>query len=127
MSRNRILSTIVLAAAIILLMYWFVEGRKPEAPDLSLPPAGDITVRGETGCLPKKRSGGIQTLECAFGIKGDDGRYYALNDPDPNYRNLGSVPSGSRVEIAGAFVPESGDNYDSVGTITVNSISIIDR
>src|SRR3989344_6171648 len=54
-------------------------------PVVSTP--GPITVRGEINCLPKKGTGS-QTLECAIGLKGPDGRHYGLKNLsklDPEY------------------------------------------
>ncbi len=96
----------------------------PEAPT-----AGPITVSGEITCLSKSGSA-QQTLECAIGLKGLDGRHYGLKNLfklDPEYKfSVG----GLRVEVFGLFNPEEmkgpdGNKYDVVGAIDVTSIKEI--
>ncbi len=91
------------------------------------PASGQVIISGEiTSCLPKSGQGG-QTLECAMGLKGIDGRYYGLKNLfklDPEYKF--SV-DGLRVEVSGIFSPEEmkgpdGNRYDVVGVIDITSI-----
>jgi len=68
-----------------------------------------------------------QTMECAIGLKGEDGRHYGLKNLfkfDPEYKF--SV-SGLQVEVSGTFSPEEmrgpdGNKYDVPGVIDVSSI-----
>jgi hypothetical protein len=91
-----------------------------------VPTPGRITVIGEITCLPKQGSG-PQTMECAIGLKGDDGRYYGLKNlfaHDPQYK---FSRTGLRVEVSGLFSFEktlgpAGAKYEVVGTIDVASI-----
>ena len=92
------------------------------------PPSGPITISGEITCLLK--TGQEQTLECAMGLKGTDGRHYGLKNLfklDPEYKfSVG----GLRVEVSGTFSPEEikgpdGNKYDVVGVIDVTSIKEI--
>jgi len=84
---------------------------------------------GEITCLPKIGQG-AQTMECAIGLKGQDGRYYGLKNLfklDPEYKF--SV-SGLQVEVSGALSLEEikgpdGNKYDVVGVIDVASIKEI--
>jgi len=84
---------------------------------------------GEITCLPKIGQG-AQTMECAIGLKGQDGRYYGLKNlfkVDPEYKF--SV-SGLQVEVSGTFSAEEikgpdGNKYDVVGVIDVTSIKEI--
>lgn len=95
-------------------------------PTPEVPKSGSITVNGEIVCLPKKGTGS-QTLECAIGLKGLDGRYYDLKNLfkiDPEYKF--SV-IGLRVEVSGMFNSEEmkafdRNKYDIVGAIDVTSI-----
>ena len=94
----------------------------------STPPPADqpITIKGEITCLPKKGSG-PQTLECAIGLRGEDGNHYALKnlfDYDPNYT---FSTTGMQVEVVGIFTPEQvsgpgNSTYDVVGSIAITSI-----
>lgn len=98
---------------------------KREGPSCSFPPCPssesgslkEITVTGTTICLPHKNSSGPQTLECALGIKADDGNNYALNDP--GWRFLIGTGNGVRVEIAGKLSKNQNDKYDSAGVIEI--------
>lgn len=90
-----------------------------------------ITISGEMTCLPKIGTG-PQTLECAIGLKGEDGRHYELrnlSDHNPGHK-FSTV--GLRVEISGTFDPEgvtgpAGKMYDAVGAIDINSIKAIEN
>jgi hypothetical protein len=91
----------------------------PEVPASATP----ISVRGTMVCLPHKDTSGPQTMECAFGLKADDGRYYALSDTDPGYRNIAGAPMGVRVEVRGAFMARTSSNYQDIGIIYVAEVA----
>ena len=107
---------------------WTPDGKHfVEAIKQGLPPTpGPVTISGEITCLPKKGSG-QQTMECALGLRGADGRHYGLKNlfqHDPEYKL--SQP-GLHVKVSGVFNPEEisgpdGNKYDVVGTIDVTSI-----
>jgi hypothetical protein len=71
-------------------------------------------------CLPHKNSSGPQTMECAFGLKGDDGKNYGLTDP--NWKYLMGVGGGSEVQITGKLTKKEDTKYDSVGVIEIESL-----
>ena len=85
-----------------------------------------ITVRGEITCLPKKGSG-PQTAECAIGLKGQDGKHYALKnlfEHDPEYRFSTTF---LQVEVTGIFTAQEvsgpgNSTYDVIGNISITSI-----
>lgn len=98
--------------------------------DLKGPPppvASQIRISGEISCLPKRGSG-AQTMECAIGLKDQEGKYYALKNLsqyDPDYR---LAAGGTKVEVSGLLTPEDlsgsdGNRYDIDGTIEVSSIT----
>lgn len=90
-------------------------------PEASLAPMGsEIVVSGTMICLPHKNTSGPQTLECAFGLKGDDGKNYALGDPE--WKFLIGVGNGTKVEIQGEFVPGDDGKFNSAGSITIKSL-----
>jgi hypothetical protein len=106
-------------------------GRFVEELDQNPPPASEpITVSGELICLPKIGRG-PQTLECAIGLQGIDGRRYGLknlSELDPEYNRFSVV--GLLVEVSGIFNPEEikgpdGNVYDVVGIIDEISIKEI--
>lgn len=80
-----------------------------------------FTISGIMICLPHKNTSGPQTLECAFGLKGDDGNNYGLTDPGWKY--LIGVGNGTKVEITGKLTKKNDSKYDSVGTIEIESLT----
>lgn len=81
----------------------------------------EITVKGEMICLPHRNTSGSQTMECAFGIKADDGNNYGLSDP--GYRYLMSAQTGKRVEIKGKLEKKQDQKYNSAGTISIENLT----
>lgn len=79
-----------------------------------------ITVSGTLICLPHKNTNGPQTLECAFGLKGDDGNNYGLTDP--NWKYLIGVGNGTRIAITGKLNKKPDQKYDSVGIIEIETL-----
>ena len=88
-----------------------------------VPPEGPISIKGEMVCLPHKNTSGPQTTECAFGLKDDTGRYFALSDTDPNYGNIMGVGSGEKIQVEGTFALHSNTNYQDIGIIRVTKIT----
>ena len=103
----------------------FVEETKQGSPPVS----GQIAIDGEITCLPKIGRG-AQTLECAIGLKGADGRYYGLKnlsslDPENKF-SIG----GLKVTVFGTLNSEEikgpdGNKYDVAGVINLDSIKEI--
>lgn len=81
-----------------------------------------ITVTGEVECLPHKNvgPGDVITLECTYGIKDEDGRHYALSDPQ--FRFITNLPTGETATVNGTLLPALDSKYDIVGTIELNSV-----
>jgi|GEM_PF-3128871 len=79
--------------------------------------------RGTIDCLPH-RSNVSQTLECAAGFKNDENKYYGIILKDAD---LNKFSPEDRVEISGSIVKNKMPdlNYDTVGTIEVVSIKIL--
>jgi hypothetical protein len=105
---------------------YFVE----EIEDVQLPASElPIIISGTMTCLPKIGQG-PQTMECALGLKGEDGRHYGLRNLfklDPEYK---FSRGGLQVEVSGTFSPEEirgpdGNKYDVVGVIDITSIKEI--
>lgn len=89
------------------------------------PMKSEVVVRGHYTCLPHKNtSGGATTLECALGMKGDDGSFYGLTPAAP----FSSLQAGDRMEVSGTLTPiaieQSGawQNYDVAGVIAATSV-----
>jgi hypothetical protein len=118
-----IIAIIIIAAIVGLRLAWLSHHSSAQNA-ANVPAAGEVTLQGEVVCLPHADTSGPQTLECAYGFKGDDGNYYALRDDQattsaPMFAN---IPTGTHVTVHGSFAPEAGDRYATVGTISVESI-----
>ncbi|MEX2010269.1 MAG: hypothetical protein WD874_00495, partial [Parcubacteria group bacterium] len=105
----------------------FVEEIEQNDPlDPSQNGTNQVTIRGAITCLPKLGSG-AETLECAMGLKSEDGSYYGLknlfeNDPQGKFSNTNST-----VEVTGVVTQEEmlgpdGNRYNTVGVIHISSI-----
>lgn len=112
---------VALAGAVLALLVWVNPAKAPTVP-VVVPPAGVISIEGVMVCLPHKNTSGPQTTECAFGLKDDTGRYFALADTDPNYGNIMGVGGGERIKVDGTFEPKSTSNYQDMGIIHVTHI-----
>lgn len=118
-----ILLTFALAIAAILLI-WVETSRAPGPTDD--PSVGsETTIEGEVVCLPHKDTSGPQTLECAYGVKLEDGTYYGLEDTDGAYQNISSLPVGKQARLTGTLKEEPSDRYQSVGVFTVTNSEVI--
>ncbi|OHA32915.1 MAG: hypothetical protein A2928_04480 [Candidatus Taylorbacteria bacterium RIFCSPLOWO2_01_FULL_45_15b] len=117
---------VIAVAAIILAVIIFQEPRHQEEPAVMVPPAGEIVLKGEILCLPHEDLDGLQTLECAFGIKDDEGRYFGLRDSKDDYSTISSLRMGVRYEISGTFEPKDDTRYKSMGTIEISGAEIAD-
>lgn len=63
----------------IYLIFFGVTIKNPSLDNINALPQ-NVTISGTYVCLPHRdTSGEMQTTECAFGIKTDDGVYYAVN------------------------------------------------
>jgi len=62
------------------------------------------TLTGEYLCLPHVDTSGPQTLECAFGLKTDDGTHYAL-DFNLMSQAMQDLRTGERITASGVVTP----------------------
>lgn len=94
--------------------------------DQEILPPFDGEIMGEYVCLPHRDTQGPQTMECAYGIRLDDGTHMALDfGPDPE--DLAQFQVGERATLTGHFTPIqviSSDRwfkYDIKGIFSVKS------
>ena len=89
------------------------------------------TLAGVATCLPHRDTEGPQTLECALGLRTDDGIYYALDLaalPDEE-RILAS--GNARIEVTGMLVPiellssDQWMRYDVAGIVRAERVGAI--
>ncbi|HET8574982.1 MAG TPA: hypothetical protein VFM02_02290 [Candidatus Paceibacterota bacterium] len=107
------------------------EKGKPGSPQTGSPFADkfgtEIVQSGTVACLPHKDTTGPQTLECAIGLKGDDGMYFGLQASNPGL-GVPSFETGKTVRVTGVLQePEAGNKYNTVGTIDVSSVEVVNQ
>jgi len=81
---NKIIA-VILALIVIAGILWLYPLKKTVVNErVSGVPeeAYEATLIGVSTCLPHRDQSGPQTLECAFGIKTDEGDYYGLDMSD---------------------------------------------
>jgi hypothetical protein len=102
--KNRIFIAVLILLALLIGGWAVTRFNGPAGDndtDTSLEEEGDeITVSGTIACLPYRIN--VAGQQCVKGIKGDDGKVYALNSP----RGLESKMSeGTEVMAVGRFEP----------------------
>ena len=82
-----------------------------------------VTLDGELVCLPH-RAGDQEalTLECAIGLRTNEGRHYALDHINP-YIVGGKIAMGQHIRVTGRLRPDTETKYDATGTIDVTSVN----
>lgn len=76
-----------------------------------------VTFEGTVVCLPHKNMDGPHTLECATGLKADDGKYYGLASSDTTLSEVAG--SEKRVRITGTLSANADDKYQSEAMVNV--------
>ncbi|HEY0980286.1 MAG TPA: hypothetical protein VGE18_02665 [Candidatus Paceibacterota bacterium] len=124
-ARERLNALTILCALGIIAILLFPKGPGPAAP---LTPDAAVTVRGVLTCLPHKNTAGPTTLECASGIRAENGDYYALDLTAVSAETMEYDYSGT-VTVSGHFTPLavlSSDHwykYEMLGIISVEELS----
>jgi len=79
---------------------------QPNTPSQPQPSGDIVTITGTGICLPHKNPGEIQTMECALGLKADNGGNYALNlDGLPGGAPAADFQTGTHYKLTGIMVP----------------------
>jgi len=88
------------------------------------------TVDGTYVCLPHRDTEGPQTMECAFGLRAEDGTHYALDFTILRASDIMSnLITGEAVRVEGTFVPvehldtSTWAKYAIEGIVRVTSLS----
>ena len=100
-----------------------VPGKKTFTKEI--PHDQSMEFEGVIVCLPHKNTDGPHTLECATGLKTDDGTYYSLATKEGDTSLATAAGSEKRVRMHGAFKESSDTKYQSKSTITVNHYEFI--
>jgi hypothetical protein len=119
--------SLVLLGAMVIAGYFFnsdlLMNKNTENID---PTPKNMTLSGTYACLPHINSDGPHTMECAFGIRSVDGKYYAVNF-GAGSDSMSQFQSGSYVTLEGFFVPKQAlstdtwNKYNMEGIFTVTS------
>lgn len=102
-----LLGLIGLAVIVFLI---FKSDRTPDAiemDDITPPATEQVVFEGEVVCLPHRDTSGPTTLECAYGVKTDDGKYYGLDGESLPTEKQGGYEVGQRVAFEGTLVPQT--------------------
>jgi hypothetical protein len=87
-------------------------------------PHASRAFEGVAVCLPHKDTGGPQTLECAIGIKTEDGTYYGISGDKDN--DLGTLAgSDKKVRVTGTVEPSTDTKYNIKELINVTEITTL--
>jgi hypothetical protein len=118
---------IVLGIIVVAGAFWFYPSEKAVTDDrvMGVPETSyEGTFIGTPTCLPHRDTSGPQTLECAMGIRFDDGTHYALDMSGVS----GDFQSYTgRISVSGTVVPieaissDVWQKYDIQGIMKVSS------
>jgi hypothetical protein len=123
MKKINILIVFLVSIVIISGLLVYLRKDKLVNKEVPAPTKQEITLTGEFTCLPHKDTSGPQTMECAYGLKTADGKYYAID----THKNF---PSGKIITVTGTLVPvealntDTFNKYDIVGIVNVTSSSL---
>jgi hypothetical protein len=122
---------IVWIAAVIVVVaiggYFFsTKTMAPGGENLDPTPKA-VTLSGTYVCLPHLDTTGPQTMECAFGLKTDDGVYYAVNfgagaDVMNQFQSGAHVTAEGFVVIKEALSSDQWAKYNMKGIFTVTKV-----
>ncbi len=87
----------------------------------------NVTLSGTYVCLPHLDTEGPQTMECAFGLKTDDGVYYAVNF-GASQNSMSQFQSGTHITAEGFVVIKEAlstnqwEKYNMKGIFTITKL-----
>lgn len=99
--------TLVVLIVILLTLGGLVVWNSPTTPSAPItetPISAVKTVNGVFTCLPHRDTSGPQTMECAFGLRSEDGSHYALDWGD-SATSAFDLPMDRKFSVTGLFVP----------------------
>lgn len=116
-------NTYILLALVTAIIAVVVLGLPRPVASPSIP-TGSQTIDGQLACLPKLGTG-PQTMECAIGLRANDGRHYALRQASAeSSAKLWGFPMGTNVRVTGTVTaPSTNEVYDIVGIIDTTNIA----
>ncbi len=132
--KQSVVSLVIISLLLVLVSYANNQKALREANEKSenLAPTVEepitrtpISLVGKLTCLPHKNTDGPQTLECAFGLHGEDGNFYAL---DFGGKEIPHYSMGKKLRVLGTLTPiemlstDFWQRYNVKGIITVSEI-----
>lgn len=127
-TQNKLLAAAGLVAVCLGIYMIFIsfsgDSLSPESLD---PTPQNVTLSGTYVCLPHLNTSGAQTTECAFGIKTDDGVYYAVNfgqsaDAMTQFRGGAHITADGFVVIKEALSTDQWQKYNMKGIFTITKM-----
>lgn len=88
-----------------------------------------VSLTGLYICLPHKDTSGPQTMECALGMKADDGTFYALDTSNVPTNVSTLIATNVQIKVEGMLIPieqistNQWDKYGIKGIIQVTSMT----
>jgi hypothetical protein len=124
MEKRRIvlLGTVLTLLAVCAITAIIFAMNRPSEPATQQPTS--VNVKGNVTCLPHKNvePDQPQTLECALGLKAEDGTYYGLTGAS---NQITSTPMDKKVQVGGTITnPDSNNVYDIKGSIKVETFTV---
>lgn len=125
---NRRMIWLIIAAAAILLLGLLLFINRPNTTEQR--GGASVTVNGYFACLPLKQQNQPGADNCVLGIRGDDGRHYAIDVSSIKERAL-DLTATDHLEVTGTLVsagqipaPQSEqlNRYDITGLLYVYSL-----
>lgn len=127
MKPNKIILEIVIAVAVLVVGYFALANMPPkEAPATTDATPQEMTLSGTYICLPHLDTSGPQTEECAFGLKTDDGVYYAVNFGQ-SAGAMEQFQSGAHITAEGFIVLKEALSTDQWAKYNMKGIFTITR
>lgn len=126
MNKYKIIIAFLVVAAIVVVGYLGLRSGKDGALPLD-PTPQNVTLSGTYVCLPHLDTKGPQTQECAFGLKTDDGVYYAVNfgasaDAVNQFRSGEHITAEGFVVIREALSSNQWAKYNMKGIFTITKM-----
>ncbi len=100
---------ILILVALAVIAYFVFRSPRMNAPEPGV--AGEnigreeIIVEGDVVCLPHRDTSGPTTMECAYGLKDDAGRYYGLKTDGLPEATPPEYEVGDRISVEGTLIP----------------------
>jgi hypothetical protein len=132
MKTNLIIGLGAMAVALVLYVSWSATEGVPTTtdtdastpvPSTAVSTDDFVTLTGTYTCLPLL-DGSVSTTDCAFGIRTDDGKYYAVNfgagaGSMADFRDGARITARGTIILAAALNPNSWSKFQSEGLFTI--------